>query len=446
MVRTTRPIQQRLSEQLLLRSVRDEADVARCAAFVGQTMRAISGITCERLLQHHPAVRYDDFLLVEDEASGEVVSTTCLIPWHCQFDGVTLDVAMLEVVATHPDYRKRGLVRAQIAAFQAAVAEQQFDLSIIEGIPYYYRQFGYAYATDHWASDTLPVGRIPTGETEALAALQLRRATVADIPLLMQFYDATMARPNLATQRDADRWRYLLTAAELPTYLLVDTRQNGVGGYVSAWGLAGDSGIRVLESGFISAEWALAFLRLCKQQTKGYLQLSWPQSSTLIEVARTLGSTVTGADQWLLRITDPARLITKLAPVFARRLAESSWAGFSGDITLNLFRQAYRLRFAAGQLVAVDPLGFVDASMGADGGDLCIPPDAFVRLLTGYRTLTQLGDGWPDIVVRPQARHLVEILFPPCESYFWLPFLYFGQMLPAFSTSYSPSDTKNAIL
>jgi hypothetical protein len=76
----------------------------------------------------------------------------------------------------------------------------------------------------------------------------------------------------------------------------------------------------------------------------------------------------------------------------------------------------------------VAPLGFVDASMGADGGDLCIPPDAFVRLVLGYRDLDELGDAWPDIVVKAQSRYLLQALFPKMTSYFWMPYLYYGSI------------------
>jgi hypothetical protein len=62
--------------------------------------------------------------------------------------------------------------------------------------------------------------------------------------------------------------------------------------------------------------------------------------------------------------------------------------------------------------------------MGADGGDLCIPPDAFVRLVLGYRDLAELQDAWPDIVVKPERRHLLQTLFPKLASYFWMPYLY----------------------
>ena len=70
--------------------------------------------------------------------------------------------------------------------------------------------------------------------------------------------------------------------------------------------------------------------------------------------------------------------------------------------------------------------GFVDASMGADGGDLCIPPDAFVCLVFGYRSLDELADAWPDIVVKPQSRYLLQALFPKRQAYFWMPYLYCG--------------------
>jgi hypothetical protein len=51
-----------------------------------------------------------------------------------------------------------------------------------------------------------------------------------------------------------------------------------------------------------------------------------------------------------------------------------------------------------------------------------------VRLVLGYRTLDQLLDAWPDIVIRPSSRHLLETLFPKCRAYFSMPYFYFGKM------------------
>lgn len=147
-------------------------------------------------------------------------------------------------------------------------------------------------------------------------------------------------------------------------------------------------------------------------------------------MARTLGARPHSGDQWLIRIPDLPRLLLKLAPLWTERLAGAGRPHFTGELTLNLYRHAYRLRFADGRLAAVDALGFVDASMGAQGGDLCLPADAFVRLLFGYRTLDELRDAWPDIMVQPARRHLVDALFPQIASYVWLPYMNCAHLPP----------------
>lgn len=409
-----------------MHGVRDEADAARFAAFNGAVNGADQGATCATLLHHHPTIAWDNFVLVEDERSGQVVSTTCLIPWRLQLGGMELRAAMLEMVVTHPDYRRRGLVRHQIDHFHARAAAQGFDLTIIEGIPYYYRQFGYAYALDHWTGDALPTAWIPPGEP----AVRLRRATVADIPSLMELYAHTVAPLSLYTQRDAAAWTYLLQAAGYPTYLVEPTAGAGAAaGYVCGWLRDEHDSISLVESGVRSTAAALSVLRLCKPLATT-VRLGWPEQGALVQAGRSLGGRPRSGDQWLIRIPDLPRLLHKLAPVWAQRLAAAGWSGLTDELTINLYRQAYRLRFVAGHLAAVDSLGFVDASMGARGGDLCLPPDAFTRLLLGYRTLDELRDAWPDMIVQPAARPLIDVLFPKVASYVWLPYMHCGHLQP----------------
>ena len=150
-----------LDNNLVLRSLRGDADKERFAVFNTAFNNPFEGATCSCLMHHHPETTLDDYWLVEDPSSGEVVSTTCLLPWVCRFDGIDLRVAQLEMVLTHPAYRSRGLVRAQIKHFEQVVLERGYDLSIISGIPYYYRQFGYAYAIDGDRCEALPVWKIP---------------------------------------------------------------------------------------------------------------------------------------------------------------------------------------------------------------------------------------------------------------------------------------------
>ncbi|CAN5381511.1 hypothetical protein BH10CHL1_BH10CHL1_39570 [soil metagenome] len=416
--------EERLAPTLVLHTVRDERDIDRFAAFNSAINDATQGATCANLLRHHPATHYDDFMFVEDEQTGEVVSTICLIPWRCVYEDIILDVAMLEMVVTHPDYRHRGLVRAQIGRFHHVVHERRFDLSIIEGIPYYYRQYGYAYATDHARSDSLPVWQIPTPPADQLSPYQLRPATLDDLPVLTELYQQSIGNLGLATLRSLDYWQFLLQRAKYPVRIVEDTRNQAVVGYVST--LESQRGIRVLESSIPDYVTNMAVLQQFKRETSGEIQLGWPQTNLLVQIGRSLGSTPIPGDQWLLRIRDVASFLSKIGPVLERRLAASACADLTADLCLNLFRQAFVLHFVAGKLQDVTAVGFVDASMGADGGDLCIPPDAFVRLVCGYRSLDELDDAWPDMVVKPTSRYIIEALFPKRPAYFSMPYLYCG--------------------
>jgi hypothetical protein len=158
------------------------------------------------------------------------------------------------------------------------------------------------------------------------------------------------------------------------------------------------------------------------QRAHARLQISWPQKGPLVQLARSLGSEPAPTGQWLLRLPDTAEFVRRLGPLLERRLADTGRADLTADLCLNLYRNAYELQFDHGRLSRVEDVGFVDASMGAKGGDLNIPPEAFIRLLFGYRNLDELRDAWPDTYATPESRRVVETLFPEMLSHFCMPY------------------------
>jgi predicted N-acetyltransferase YhbS len=414
------PSEELLGDGLILRPVRDERDMERYIALNDAVTG--EGAICDRLLHHYPRTTFDDYSLVEDQRTGEVVSTTCLIPWRCRFEDVILETAMLEMVVTHPQYRHRGLARAQVQRFHRIVAERRFDLCIIQGIPFYYRQYGYAYALDHTPSELLPARQIPDRPADAATRFSARPVTPDDAATLAALYEQAMSPYSLAVQRSVEDWHYLLAWAGHAVRLVVDDRTGCSVGYVHVcrWPQEGELWVR--ESSIASAEAGMAVLRQLQAETAGEIRLTGSPLDELIRLGESLGSTPQPCGQWLFRFPDIARLIDKIGPVLERRLANSGCAGITADLCLNLYREAFALRFEAGKLCQVDSLGFVDASMGADGGDLCIPPEAFVRLVLGYRCLDELRDAWPDIKVKAKSRYLVEALFPRLSGCIWMPY------------------------
>src|SRR5271166_578218 len=125
-----------------------------------------------------------DFAVVEDTTTGTIVASTCLLGYTFEFEGIPVQFGRPEVVATLPEYRKRGLIRAIFELIHAK-SEARGDLvQGITGIPHYYRQFGYEYVIPTGTDLVVYFPAIPTLKEDATEPYMLRAATLEDIPQL----------------------------------------------------------------------------------------------------------------------------------------------------------------------------------------------------------------------------------------------------------------------
>ena len=70
--------------------------------------------------------------LVEDTRTGQVVSTMCLIPQTWTYAGIPFAVGRPEAVATHSDYRKRGLGMKMIRVLIDLALKQGLNILLAE--------------------------------------------------------------------------------------------------------------------------------------------------------------------------------------------------------------------------------------------------------------------------------------------------------------------------
>ena len=416
----------KISDSLVLRSVRDEKDARGFTDLLGKQLNIIEGLTSNGLLRFHPLTSREEFQVVEDASSGEVVSTSCLVPWNMSFCGVPLRCGMLEMFYTLPAYRNKGLVRIQIERLHRIVAEKRYDLAMIWGIPFYYRQYGYSYAIDGMVSQSLPAWRIGDAPGGAQAQPRLREAGLRDIPILGEFYAKATSDLDVRLERSPEHWRYMIEKLKYPVFIVEEADSGRHAGYI----IRTENGrmAHVLESGVVDHETGMSVLRLLKKEHDEIL-VNWPQTGTLAKLAMSLGSVKVMNTQWLFRPPDMRGFLLTLRPLFERRLQASDCRALDKDFILNLFRSGYRIEIRGGRIADVQSIGFVDASMGAEGGDLNIHPDAFIRLLFGHSTVDEIYDCWPDLVLRAEARGLVNVLFPKMTSYLYTPYHYYGPEL-----------------
>ncbi|MEP6986894.1 MAG: GNAT family N-acetyltransferase, partial [Chloroflexota bacterium] len=216
-------MQKQLRDGLILRSLSEgyASDRERLPQFYADVNSANdpeigkehTRILTRDLISGHVTTTLDDIFVVVDPAEDDrIASATLLIPQTWRYEDIPLAVGRPEMVGTLPPYRGRGLVRELFKVIHERSANLGHQLQVITGIPYFYRQFGYAMAVDFGEEHaTLPLHIIADAKPDYKPSFTLRETTPDNIPNLMQWYDY-MAKERLLTEmRSADMWRYEMT-------------------------------------------------------------------------------------------------------------------------------------------------------------------------------------------------------------------------------------------
>ena len=414
----TTPYARSLGNGLTLKSIRDLEDAERLAAFNKQIFGEGVAAMTRALIVHHPATRPEHWLYVEDEATGQVVSSLALIPWHWCYEEVQLSSGEMAIVGTLDSYRNRGLVRALAARHRELLQDGGFDFSHIQGIPYFYRQFGYEYALPLEPKWQLELRDIPAAPDEA-AAYHFRPATEDDVPVLMRLYEAATAGLQVSACRDEAIWRFMLactagTELEAEIWLMLDA-SDAITGYCRIAHYGFGTGLIVSETSRLNHTTAKVLLTWLKSlaidREKPYVRLNLPVTNDLLQAAKSWGAYDAGTYAWQILLVDAARLLCKLAPVLERRIASSMFAGLSQTLVINLYRAAFELHFEAGKLLSVHAIGFCDQ------GAIRIPPTLLAPLLLGYRSREELARMYPDFAIYGEFQQLIDVLFPKRDSF-----------------------------
>lgn len=158
----------------------------------------------------HPSMRPDDFILVEDtnRTERQIVGCTGLLhhTWH--YETIPFSVGRPEVIATYPEYRHQGLIRALFVTMHARSKSRGHQVQAITGIPYFYRLFDYEYALELWNTCTIDIERLPSVMHHLPTEYSLRDATSEDIPVIQKLYEEQHCRGMISQIIDKSWWRH----------------------------------------------------------------------------------------------------------------------------------------------------------------------------------------------------------------------------------------------
>ncbi len=397
----------------------------------------VAAWTRDLMERPHPTFTPGDFSLVEDTRTGRLVSATNLISQTWTYGGVPFGVGQPELVGTLPEYRHRGLIRAQMAILHQWSAERGQLVQAIAGIPFFYRQFEYEMALPLQGGRSAYERQIPNllaGEAEPY---HLRPATTGDIPFLAAVYDhAAVERDLVACVRDAARWRYELEGQSPDnlnrrTLAVIETAQGEPVGFLAHYSFLGPEGWLAATTYELKAgvSWLAVSPTVLRYLWATGAAYAAREGRRLQNITFLFGSQHPAyeacADRlprrwppyaWYMRVPDLPGFLRRVAPVLEARLARSIAAGHTGELKLSFYREGLRLRLEAGRLTSVEAW----QPSPTDRGAAAFPNRCFLQLLFGYRSLDELRHAYPDCWVDgDEARALLSALFPPQPSNVW---------------------------
>lgn len=396
---------------------------------------SLAGWTRDLMEGAHPTVRASDCTVVEDTRLNRIASSTILISQTWTYDGLPFGVGRPELVATHPDYRNRGLIRAQFEVLHQWSAERGHMAQAITGIPWFYRQFGYEMCVDLDSGRLAFRRSIPVLKAGEPEPYRLRPATERDVDCIGSLYRAGAARSLLSAVRDRSLWEYEISGrrtGSMPRMGLriIETPSGGVAGFIAVseyvhHGMLAVSAFELLPevpwqgaaASVLRAVMAEADDRAAKREedkpegVRCYLENEHPAFRT---TAAAFPESF-GPYAYYMRVPDVPAFLTLIRSVLDKRLAGSPFAAFSGDVSLNFYRGGLKLKIVDGHVVDVQPW----QPSSCHSGDAQYPDLTFLSVLFGHRSTKELNATRPDCFASHSAEPLLDTLFPRRQSCVW---------------------------
>lgn len=393
--------------------------------------------TNDLLTRPHPTFNPRDFTIVEDRTTGQIVSSLNLISQTWSYEGIPFKVGRPELVGTAPDYRNRGLVRAQFDMIHQWSLNRGEMVQAITGIPFYYRLYGYEMALDLGGGRLGFLPHAPELKEKEEEPYLVRPAIETDLAWIATLYDS-VDRSMIKCLRDEQLWRYELAGrselnANRSLICVIENRQGEAQGYLihppEPWGPT------MLTTGYEinrNASWrdvtpsviryliqagTLAKTQMAAQKPLGAFGFWLGREHPVYEFFQEKLPRIRKPYAWYIRVPDLPGFIQHLTPVINQRMRNSDFSSYSGELKLTFYTKGLYFKFENGQLITVEQ--YKPSPVG-HRGDAAFPGLTFLQLLFGYRTLDELAYAFPDCWWENDESYLLlNNLFPKKASNIW---------------------------
>ena len=347
----------------------------------------------------------------EDSMGGCIISERVLA-----IGPARLSTACIGALVTRPEYRRQGAAAAMLDDALTFARERRHALLLLDGIPGFYRQFGYAdvlESTQHHIS-LADIDRLPD------SSYQVRDAAAGDVPDLLRLYhEAFDPYPGVFARTLPIQEHHLRLRLPHNPYLVVEDAETRVCGYAAIpWPRRQPYCPEV-----VIADWpaAAALLKaqtgLLRENGKLPEKLWWqapPQSAAFHALADNVRVESTSHhvpnSDWMARIGSLPCFIQAMLPFWQQRWRQANLP-WRGNLTMGVGESTFYLTLRRGELRLM-------TRPPAQSVRVQLTPQALVQFVFGFRPVTWLalqpGCFLPDPILP-----VLEALMPAVPG--WLP-------------------------
>jgi len=403
-------------EGFIVQRLETDKDIEQYSVLMRNVFREEAGVDklAKKLIDYHPTMTLKDFFIIKHKR--RLVSTINLIPVTWSIGGIPLKVAEMGMVATLPEYRGKGSIRRLVDEFHKEVKDQAYDLAVIEGIPYFYRQFGYEYAVPLLEETRIRLDQIPDSKSK----ITICSFTQKDIPNAMKLLEQSQRKFCVHSVRNNAVWRMQektgIASDPEPFQAFAVEEEEKLIAYFRMRENRKEKELiltEITEVDQLAAQAVLSFLRnFGLERDLEILSAHISYEEPLTEHLIALGAVKRiPTYAWQVRITDYLKIFEKLRPLFESRLAASVYRRLTETLNFNFRSFTVQMEVREGKIVRIQK---IDAGERSPIG---LNPSVFVQLLMGYRSRQELETTFPDVRIDVSHKRLIDILFPKLPSH-----------------------------
>jgi predicted acetyltransferase len=367
-----------------------------------------------RLFLEHPQKDEIYWIYIEENDSNKMVSSIILAPLEWDFDGTLIPICEMDLVGTLTEYRNRGLMGILNELYEVIMEQKGYKLSVIRGIPYYYRRFGYEFALNLDERIVLNKNQIQSKEMKKVS---IRKATRQDLDFIKSIYNKQNEKFFITNVYNQNNFYHKFMNDDfdenfLSTYLI---EINGKLTSFFSVGMSYDSVGYSLVVPEVNEECMLKIVQFVNTLNKEKDQIVFQVNSDtkFSQYICSLGGKKNLGYGWQIRIPNIKKFLHAISPILEQRIERSSYKGLTQDVVISDYREIFTLIFKNGKIEDIE----VKKGYPFPGScDVQIPNSSLIKLLLSDRTFEEIKYIVRDSILKPESEKLIKILFPKKPS------------------------------